>query len=469
MKHYITLFLLAFGLTVAFQSCIEDGFTTSPSDQPTFSTDTLNLGQMFTLEPSPTSRLTVYNRYDKNLNISSISLRDDVDNTFRLNVDGMSGRDFTNVEIRPNDSIFVYVEATLPENGLTESFDVTSHLDFVTNGVTSTVVLRAEGTDAIRYKDLTINQNTRWTAEKPYLIYDTLRVAPGAVLTLDPGVTIHFHDKAAMKIEGTLISNGTAEANVVMTGDRFGNVAGSLPYELMSGQWGGVYFTSSSKGNVLNYTDIRNSSEGLTFAPAEGDDYVAKIFNSRIRNTKNYIINAEHTNLLLVGCELTDASNGILRLAGGRHTINHCTIANYYLFTALGGPAVQFEHLNEESDDESGRPYLRADFSNTILYGNGSELSHGDLNGTNVFFRNCLFKAAGEDDDNFITCLWDADPLYYTVRNEYYFDYRLQPESPAIGAADSALDTFGLTCDRYGVQLSSPADLGAYVFVMPTE
>ena len=34
-----------------------------------------------------------------------------------MNVDGLSGREFHNVEIRAKDSIYVFVEATLPENG----------------------------------------------------------------------------------------------------------------------------------------------------------------------------------------------------------------------------------------------------------------------------------------------------------------------------------------------------------------
>lgn len=450
---------------VAFQSCIEDDFSSSPSDQPEFSVDTLKLGDVFTLDGTPTKSFKVYNRHSKMMNISSIALRDDDGGLFRLNVDGVSGRTFSNVEIRPKDSIFVFVEATLPENGQDSPVKVERHLDFITNSVSSTVVLRADGQDVTRCKGMTIGEDTRWTANRPYVIFDTLRVPEGVTLTLEPGATIHFHDKAAMKIDGTLISEGTAVSPVSMTGDRSGNVAASIPYELMSGQWGGIYFTSLSTGNSLRYTSIRNSSDGLVFAAGSSAD----IYDCQIRNTTNYIIEADHSNLHLTGCELADASNGILRLCGGEITVNHCTIANYYLFTALGGPAVQFDHIDAETDDESGLPYMKAEFSNTILYGNGTELSHGDLTGTEVYFRRCLLRSAGEDDDNFINCLWDEDPLYYTVRSEYLFDYRLKPESPAIGASDPSLDIWGLDTDRYGLQLHDPADLGAYVFVEPEQ
>lgn len=470
MKQYIKYLTAVFVFTaVMLTSCIEDGFTSSPNDQPAFSVDTLKMGEIYSLEGSPTRRFTVYNRHDKMLNISSISLRDDSDNYFRLNVDGFSGKSFSDIEIRPNDSIYVFVEATLPESGKDDLFDVERHLDFVTNGVTSTVVLNIQGQDAIRYNGLDISGNTTWKAGKPYLISDTVRVKPGATLTFEPGTRIRMRDNASFKVEGTLISNGTADKPVEITGYRTGNVASSIPYELMSGQWGGIYFASSSSGNKMEYTSVRNSSDGLTLAPINsGDSPALSLLNCQIRNTTNYVIDARHANVKAVGCELTDASQGILRLTGGNHIFNHCTIANYYLFTVLGGPAVQLSHLNaDDADEESaGKPYMKADFTNSIIYGNGTDLSHGDLTGTNVTIRRCILKSTGSDDDNFINCLWDTDPLYYTVRNEYLFDYRVQEESPAIGASEPSYDIYNFTADRYGEAVHSPADLGAYTYTI---
>lgn len=474
MKRNITIYIIAVISIVAcmLTACIEDGFTTSPSDQPAFSADTLRMGENYTLEGSPTCRFIVYNRHDKILNISNISLRDDAERYFRLNVDGFSGLSFNNIEIRPNDSIFVFVEATLPENGKDEILEVERHLDFVTNGVTSTVVLNIQAQDAIRYNGIDITGNTTWKPGKPYLISDTVRIAPGAVLNIEPGTKVRMKDKAAFKVEGTLLASGTHDNQIEITGYRTGNVASTIPYELMSGQWGGIYFTSSSHDNILAYTSIRNSSDGLTLTHTDtGGNPALTLLNCQIRNTTNYIIDAFHADIKAIGCELTDASQGILRLTGGNHIFNHCTIANYYLFTVLGGPAIQFAHLNaDDTDEESGTlPFITADFTNSIIYGNGTEFSHGDLSGTAVTVRRCIIKSEGSDDDNFINCLWDADPLYYTVRNKYFFDYRLQPESPAIGMADAAFDIYGITADRYGVAAHSPSDIGAYTFVAPEE
>ena len=97
-------------------ACIEDGISTSPSNQPIFSVDTLDFGERFSEEMSSTMRLMVYNRYDKVMSISDIGLEDE-DGPFYLNVDGQTGERFSNIEIRPNDSIFVLVSAKLPAAG----------------------------------------------------------------------------------------------------------------------------------------------------------------------------------------------------------------------------------------------------------------------------------------------------------------------------------------------------------------
>ena len=210
MKRKISIYLTVIAAIAAcmLTSCIEDGVTTSPSDQPAFSVDTLRMGEIYTLEGSPTRRFTVYNRHDKILNISNISLRDDNDGYFRLNVDGFSGKSFSDIEIRPNDSILVFVEATLPENGRDDLLEVERHLDFITNGVTSTVVLNIQGQDVVRYDGLDITGNTVWNAAKPYLISDTVRIAPGATLTLEAGTKVRMKDKSAFKVEGTLLASG---------------------------------------------------------------------------------------------------------------------------------------------------------------------------------------------------------------------------------------------------------------------
>lgn len=457
-------------LILELSSCIEDGMSTNVNDQPTFSTDTLNMGPLFTEAGTPTHSFTVYNRHDKVMNISSIKMRDDAEGMFRFNVDGVAGNEFQNIEIRPNDSIYVFVEATLKANGTDAPVLVERHLDFVVHGSTSTVVITAEGQDIERKNGLIIENDTRFTANKPYQIFDSLVVKEGVTLTLDPGVTLYFHNNAVMRVEGTLVSNGTAEQPVNMTGDRIDNVVNDLPFELMAGQWAGLEFTSTSRNNYLTNTSIRNTVWGV-FVDSIGqqENPALTLINCQLRNSQEYSLASIYSDIKAVGCEIAEAAAGLTYLRGGNHIFNHCTFANYYLFSALGGPAIQFDHINADTDDNSGLPYMVADFTNSIIYGNGTELSHGDLTGTAITLRYCLLKSEGVDDDNFLCCIWGQDPLYYTVRNEYIFDYRLKNESPAIEAAYPDYTLPEAQYDRYGLPRGPKPDLGAYVYVPAEE
>ena len=450
LRKIFILLAVALSGAMAFSSCIEDAFTTSASDQPAFSTDTLRMGQIFTLDASPTHRFTVYNRHDKGINISSIEFADDPQGIFRLNVDGMSGRRFDNVE-----------------NGRDVPVDVLSHIEFRCNGVSTRFPVKAWGRDVVRFKgDTRFPESTTLSAAKPYHVTDSIVVEEGAVLTVPAGVEMFFHSEARILVHGTLRIEGTHERPVSLTGDRSGFVAAEIPYEIMSGQWGGIIFTPASKDNYISHATIRNSEYGLVLDHAQGDPAL-HLINSQVRKTKNYVVEALHSSVKAAGCELSEASGGIVRLVGGNHIFNQCTIANYYLFTALGGPAVQLSHVTPDDADVNGDgqpvdlPFMTADFTNTIIYGNGTDISHGDLEGTAVTLRRCLLKSKGEDDDNFIECLWDKDPLYNTKREEYIFDYTLQEESPARGAAYPDFILLETAADRNGTPRLPVPSLGA--------
>ena len=261
--------IFAAAIGVALTSCIEDDFTTSSSDVLEFSTDTLAFDTVLTEEGTATRRFMVYNRHKKMINISSITL--DGGNPqvkFYLNVDGMSGEAFNNVEIRGEDSIFVFVEAFIDPTGGDLPVEMEDKIRFITNGVEQQVVLTAWGQDVTRLHSPTITADTCLSGLKPYVIYDTLRVAEGATLTLDAGTTLMFHDKAAMVVDGTLVAAGEQGREVNLRGDRLDNVVGGTDYDLMSGQWGGIRFTATRTGNEMRYVNMRGSSSGVVIDSA---------------------------------------------------------------------------------------------------------------------------------------------------------------------------------------------------------
>lgn len=468
MKRILLYIICGVVAAATFTGCIEDGISTSPQHQPQPGIDTLNLGVVFTGEGTPTAHFKVYNRHDKIISIDKISLRPgESDANWRFNVDGISGSEFAGVEIRPNDSIFVFADVTLPDLRGNEGREYINHIDFTTRGVTQSVTLAVTGVDAERLRGVTLTEDATFTAERPYVIYDSLTVAEGATLTLEAGTKLHFHSDAFLTVDGTLQSKGLPGAEVEMTGDRMGTVVGRVDYEIMSGQWGGLWFSSTSAGNVMEYTSVRNTTWGVVVMNSQYTEATPalRMVNCQLRNSKDFVLSTYHTGVEAIGCELADASSGVVYMQGGNVLISNSTIANYYLFTAVG-PALQFSHAwvdEEMNQDDADLPLLKADIRNSIIYGMGQDLSHGDLSGTEIYLRNCILRSEGSDDDNFIGCLWNADPLYYTVRTDYHFDYRVHPESPAIGVADPELTPEWLVDDRYG-RLRTNGTLGAYEF-----
>lgn len=460
MKYIFYLSFFAAMLLTA-QGCIEDGYTSSPSDRPEFSVDTLKMGTVFTGEGTATHRFVVYNRHSKGLLISSVELTGANASCFRLNVDGLSGKTFRDVEIRANDSIYVFAEATLPLSDSDSPQEICADIEFITNGSSDKVVVSAFGQDVVNLSGITVDTDQTWSSGRPFRILDTLRVASGATLTLAPGSRLLFHDKAAMIVDGTLRSEGTPDKPVTVAGDRTGNVVGQISFDLMSQQWEGIHLTSRSSGHELSHTVVCNTEWGLI-----ADSTDVRLVNCVMRNSGTTSFLSRHSKVTAIGCEFAEAGESPLKLVGGDTEVAHCTIANYYLFSVLRGPAVGLSHMSSFDPDEesAGQPYIKANFSNSIIYGNGSELSQSSLDGTEVYFRRCLFKSSGTDDNNFINCLWAEDPMYYTVREDYIFDYRLRPESPAIGAADPSLTPPAAASDRYGLPRGTAPDLGAYVF-----
>lgn len=420
----LTFLLSIFAALATLTSCIDDAVTGDAAAQPTFSTDTLDLGDMFTDWPSPTATLMIYNRNSDNILLSSVKMRSGRE--FRINVDGRAGREFTDVEIRANDSVFVFVEATVPGTGSSpDPIEITDYLDVMTNGVTRSVVFKASGHDAIRLTDLTVDADMTLDPAIPYIVTGDLAVSPETTLILPAGTTVYFHDGASLTVGGTLIAEGTPQAPVILRGERLGNVVADISYEVMSNQWLGVVFTETSAGNRLAYTSITNTEDGVK-ALGSGD---LVMVSSRIHNSGGAVLVATDCRLTAVGCQFSNAAGAILDLTRGSTRLDHCTLANYYLFAY---PSEAILKINEPADTP-------VDITNSIVTGRGQLLDPADIKGLPTTLRRTMFDVDGSDDDNFIDCIWATDPMLNFDLEEYTFDYSPLPESPAIGTSDPAI------------------------------
>lgn len=99
----------------------------------------------------------------------------------------MSGDVFHDVEIRGNDSIFVFIECLLPATEGNDPYLVDDAIEFLTNGVSQEVRLEAYGQNVTRLRGVTVDKDMRLTTERPYIVFDTLTIAEGARLTVDRG------------------------------------------------------------------------------------------------------------------------------------------------------------------------------------------------------------------------------------------------------------------------------------------
>lgn len=464
------LFAFVAVMALAATSCINDDITESPDARLSFSTDTLNFGIVFTDLGTPTARLVVANPNKKGVSISSIKFRNP-DSNFTLNVDGMSGTTFHDVEIRGNDSIYVFIECFISPDEALEPRRVADQLEFVTNGNTQAVEVEAWGLNVTRLNGVRVESDMRLTTERPYIVFDSLSVEKGATLTIDPGVVLMFHDKAYLSVRGRLEAVGEVDNMIQMRGDRIDDVLPDVAYDILAGQWQGVRIGAESFGNRMEYVDMRSTVEGLRVdSCADLSRQKLTLVNSWLHNSQSTVLDSRYAKVDAYGCCFSEASTAVVSLTGGEHEFVQCTIANNYLWTVTG-PNLALYHCLPEHSADNPQPLMKANFENSIIWGIGSPVNEGDLEGSQVFMRNVLLKADGSDDDNFISCIWNEDPLFYTVRSDYYFNYRLLPDSPAIGAGNASFVTPICEYDMDGLNRladGAPA-LGAYVYMPPAE
>ena len=180
-------------LLLLFAACDDtDDYSSNPNHTLWFSQDTLRMDTVITGIPTSTRQLKIYNPHKKALLISSITLADAGKSGFRINVDGMKGNQFSDIEIAEEDSLYIFVEATLPQQDNPDIKLIRDSILFQLNGMRQEVKLWAYAQDAFTLRGKVIEKDTLIASQRPILIYDSISVAPNAHLTLAAGTRLYF-------------------------------------------------------------------------------------------------------------------------------------------------------------------------------------------------------------------------------------------------------------------------------------
>lgn len=498
----LIIFTLLLNLLAACDG-LDENYSTNPNHRLSFSTDTLSFDTVFTTIGSATKQFMVYNRNDEPLNIERIIQASPATSGFRINVDGRKGDNFDNVRIAANDSMYVFVEVTVNPNGKDQPLLIQDSIQFSYNSVKQTVLLEACGQDVKLIKGgQTLSEDTRLTAERPYLIYDSLTIGNGVTVEIEEGTTFYMHDKAKIIVEGTIVANGSQEKPVTFRGDRLDFILNDLlPYDRTPGQWEGIVFKKESFNNLFNNVIVRNGNNGIFCEASEPENPKLKITNSQITNMDGSLFTAINCNVEAANSEFTNATADVMVLAGGKYNFIHCTIANYMSLKSRhslsqDGQSSQTLRLwdNVTVDKAGPFPLLEATFDNCIIDGShraANNLEDGELQittgkeyalsstGQNYRFNHCVIKLQPTDDAGFNDVIFvtenDKDKMEYRMtggeRNKYTYDFRPDKETtPGVGKADLFV-TQKYPVDRYGVNrlTNNGPDIGAYEYVAQEE
>lgn len=357
----------------------EDEFTDDPNATLAFSLDTVMFDTVFSqVGPnrpmSITKQLWVINHNEKGVKVN-IRIAGNQYGLYKINVDGQPTTAVTGKEIRGKDSIVIFVQVYLNQVNQNTPFIVTDQLLFETNGNQQDVDLVAFAQDAIYLNNQVLDCNTgnlHWTADKPYIIYDSILVPKGCTLTIDAGAKIHSHIKSSILVAGTLVVNGTQENPVIFEGDRL-----DPDYRDNPGQWAGIHFLSGSTDNVVTHAVIKNGLIGIRVDSLSTNQNP----NLLLRNT--IIKNMSSVGLLGFTANITAINNAIVNCGqftfygrfGGDYRLYHNTFAAYNV--NFNRQNEQFLLDNSPLLDEDGIITsvfpLDAILINNIIYGSQEE------------------------------------------------------------------------------------------------
>ncbi|AEA45133.1 right-handed parallel beta-helix repeat-containing protein [Fluviicola taffensis] len=433
-----------------------------------FSTDTLIFDTVFTTIGSTTKYFKIYNPQNKALKITDVQLMGGSNSPFKLNLDGLQGTSFSDLEIEKGDSLFCFVEVKLSVNGQNLPLIVEDSVRFRTNGEDQYVKLAVWGQDMYyHYSDfsipnglgLNLNEGT-WPNDKPHVIFNRAFVDSAKTLNIIEGTKIHLHKGAILwNYKGTLNIDGAYNNKVIIQGDR---LEGS--YQDVPGQYYGIYL-QEARPSIINNAVIKNSIAGIHVDSRDAafNQNTLTISNTEIFNAASYglfLFNGPK----VYGENVLVHSTGVhslLVIQGADFTFNQCNFLGYG--SGEGStPAVGISnHYTNSQGTTMVAQIPNANFNNCVIYGSTGEhlaidtIQTGGLT-LNFHFRNSVVLKTDLSNGMFTYCS-NGNPLF-TNPNSNNFKFT----SSASSLSNNANQTYSTAQDISGQGRNSPPDIGVY-------
>lgn len=453
IKRYCCQALLLFALLGSLLCCERETFMTDSSASLEFSVDTVLFDTVFTSVGSVTQRLLVRNPYDEDLKISRIKLARNT-TYFRININGYAVDELSDVRLAAKDSLYIFVELTVDPSDDNAPFVVQDSIVFETNGQQQDVDLVAYGQNVHLINGESLATQT-WTNDKPYLIYNSMLVDSAQTLTIEAGTQLYFHRGSRLYVLGSLQVNGTQQEPVVFQGDRL-----EAMYDDVPGQWEGIWLTSISRDNYMDFAEVKNAVIGIqvdTFST----DYAALTLNNCLIQHHSYAgLLAQGSKVVAMNSLFVDCGYYSVALSiGGGYEFYHCTIGNYWGLTSRSTPALLLNNYYQDVNNVLHiRPLWRAYFGNCIIYGSRQDGEIGfdkhpdtpdQQNMYNFQFDHCLFQVDTIDDGTreepeYIPDFDDPQLFINCIRNPKNFKFK----QPLLPDYDYSLDTLSVAKDK---------------------
>lgn len=415
----------------------EPEFSHNANLRLTLSADSLLFEPLLAEQPTSTRRLMVWNRSGEDLKIEHIDLRSN--GNFQINVNGQAGTSFRNVELLDGDSLYIFVRANIQQLADAKAALVEDSIVLSYNGNTQRIVLSAIAQNAVVLRGHTVQKDTTWTKAQPFLIFDSLNIAPGARLTIEAGTTIFLHHGANICVEGALDVRGNASDPVLMAGDRNDNLVSELPYSALPRQWGGIRFAGTSTGNVIEGLLMRGSTTGIEVDSAATDpaQWRLVLANSELRTSAECLLSCNSARVKAYNTVFGNGGLANVILRGGDYLFNHCTIAETSTYSQRMLEAVALHGTAEQ-------PLTSATFNNCLVFDNRKpavRASEDSASMCHYTFNHCFVNTTGADSLHFNACVTEGEPGLTADNRLRQYDFHPDSTSAALGIGDSTIAT----------------------------